>query len=150
MFFSDFSREITEKALKWTKKVEKQLVKIHNRCTCLITLCFRCIHNPFRKHVSPLTNSKLLRLSFTLINTLLLTEVHNKLDYSRFSARSKANNTSFRQILIMPYKTSQGPVVVAWFVKELVHIQLNECLDKQWIQSHQSMVHQSLRDKNIL
>ena len=27
MFFVDFSREITEKGLKWTKKVEKQLKK---------------------------------------------------------------------------------------------------------------------------
>ena len=26
-FFSNFSREITEKALKWTKKVEKRLIK---------------------------------------------------------------------------------------------------------------------------
>ena len=28
MFFSDFSREITEKGLKWTKKVEKAWKKI--------------------------------------------------------------------------------------------------------------------------
>ena len=42
--------------------------------------------NLLGKQVSPLTNSRLnLRLSFALINTLPLTEGHDRLDYSRFS-----------------------------------------------------------------
>ena len=43
-----------------------------------------------------------------------------------------------------------NPAVVAWFVKAPVHIQLNKCLGRRWIESHLSMVYQLFRSGNTL